>query len=369
MLLETDCRVSNGSPHIERTKLQRTRTGTMGKPIAGYSRLLPPLLRGVGAVAGCSLLLSCERAVGPTCGSATSARSVDPPITGAARAVVFGTPLASDEPVFRPGTDVAVFQDDFDEYTSFADMSNSAAHPQRFQPYGLTSQMSLRSPGYGGSGNYISAIYCGVNGERPFWTIVGLPDLPYTPASATLAFSYYARISGKLGDSDANSGLKWFEMWNVTGTDRTQFSLGQGNAATGPQWHVYTDQTGILGLLADPNVAYQPTGPYWNALQGDGNWHRLTYLYTPASGPAIGDGTLRMWVDGAKIVDLSLPAVGITPPGGDKPWCTTAQLVELPYLAIGAVQLPEYLNSSTSTPRSQWPITVDIDSFLWWVVK
>src|SRR2546427_8521416 len=83
MLLETDCRVSNGSPHIERTKLQRTRTGTMGKPIAGYSRLLPPLLRGVGAVAGCSLLLSCERAVGPTCGSATSARSVDPPITGA----------------------------------------------------------------------------------------------------------------------------------------------------------------------------------------------------------------------------------------------------------------------------------------------
>src|SRR3989442_13071626 len=79
MLLETDCRVSNGSPHIERTKLQCTRTGTMGKPIAGYSRLLPPLLRGVGAVAGCSLLLSCERAVGPTCGSATSARSADPP--------------------------------------------------------------------------------------------------------------------------------------------------------------------------------------------------------------------------------------------------------------------------------------------------
>src|SRR2546427_5305747 len=115
----------------------------MVKPVAGYSRPFRRLLASVVSMSCWSFVLSCERPVRSSAG-----------------------PLG--EPVFDPTVDVLVFRDNFEEYTSFADMSNSGAHPQRFQPYGFTAQMSLQSPGSGGAGNYISAIYYGTGGGRPF---------------------------------------------------------------------------------------------------------------------------------------------------------------------------------------------------------
>src|SRR2546427_7335785 len=120
----------------------------MVKPVAGYSRPFRRLLASVVSMSCWSFVLSCERPVRSSAG-----------------------PLG--EPVFDPTVDVLVFRDNFEEYTSFADMSNSGAHPQRFQPYGFTAQMSLQSPGSGGAGNYISAIYYGTCGARPFWDHFG----------------------------------------------------------------------------------------------------------------------------------------------------------------------------------------------------
>src|SRR2546426_9030890 len=279
-------------------------------------------------------------------------------------AITVVTTLPSGEPVFRPGTDVMVFQDNFDEYTSMADMSNGGAHPQRFQPGATSPSLQLLITGRGGSGNAARCHYVNGNPERPFFHTTGLPNTTYAPDTATVVIQYWFRINGNPG----SAGGKWGEFWIPGGTDRTQFGFNWQAAITGyapmpayPLWHLYT--AGGSG-----NVAYQPVGPYFNQLNNS-QWHRATYLYKASSAPGAGDGVLRMWVDGIKIVDLAAAAVGVTPPGGVKPWAVPSELGQLPPYRVDQVNLGEDMNGRPGDFGASFPVDYDYDDFQWWIAR
>jgi hypothetical protein len=151
--------------------------------------------------------------------------------------------------------------------------------------------------------------------------------------------------------------MKWVEFWNMGMRGRTQFGVTAGNATTGPLWHVNAASRGPAG--------YQPVGPYWNDVN-DNQWHRVTYLYQPASWAGATDGVARMWIDGKRIVDLSAAAAGVTPPGGTKAWCTTAEVSQLDTAQTGTINLGEYMNGAAGDGVTDLPMALDFDDFRWW---
>jgi hypothetical protein len=68
-----------------------------------------------------------------------------------------------------------------------------------------------------------------------------------------------------------------------------------------------------------------------------------------------------MWIDGKKVIDVSAATIGVTPPGGEKVWCTAEDVDALAdddpvdHIAWGATQ-------TGRTP----PWTYDLDDFVWW---
>jgi hypothetical protein len=106
-------------------------------------------------------------------------------------------------------------------------------------------------------------------------------------------------------------------------------------------------------------------GPYWNQVNNN-QWHRVTYVYQPASAPGATDGVARMWIDGTKIVDVSAAAAGITPPGGTKVWCTLAEVATLDVAQIGMINLGEYMNGGLGDGVTDLPMALDFDDFSWW---
>jgi hypothetical protein len=68
-----------------------------------------------------------------------------------------------------------------------------------------------------------------------------------------------------------------------------------------------------------------------------------------------------MWVDGVKIIDISAATIGVTPPGGSKPWCLAD---DVDALAVND-GIHELWWGSTQTLRSAaW--TYDVDDLIWW---
>src|SRR3989441_789376 len=167
-------------------------------------------------------------------------------------------PGSSNEPVFRPGTYMVAFRDNFDEYTSLADMSDAKAHPQRFQPGPNSPNLQLLiSPGRGGSGNAVRCHYVNGNPDRPFFYTRGLPKRTYAPDTATVVIQYWFRISqnGGPGGNPGYAGGKWGEFWIPGGAGRTQVGInwqwgiaGDSTMPPYPLWHMYT--AGEAGKLA-----------------------------------------------------------------------------------------------------------------------
>ena len=105
----------------------------------------------------------------------------------------------------------------------------------------------------------------------------------------------------------------------------------------------------------------QPVAPWFNQL-ADGNWHRYTMMYKPNTAAGARDGIARMWIDGTKILDISASACGITPPGGEKPWCALED-VDLLFVNDGIREI-KWGGTYTGNTISQW--TYDFDDFIWW---
>ena len=79
---------------------------------------------------------------------------------------------------------------------------------------------------------------------------------------------------------------------------------------------------------------WSPVGPFWNQLN-DGNWHRMTIAFQSPSGVATRDGYVRIWIDGTKMTDIEQATVGVTPPGGSKPWVSQADVDAMPSFRLG----------------------------------
>ncbi len=265
------------------------------------------------------------------------------------------------EPVLVPlAGDVRIYADTMDQYTTPLAMDtwpDPSIHP--FYPNDVNYAVI---PGRLG-GKALRLTYINGNGERFIWKTDPENHAWYTPANAAFGLTYWFRISknggpgGGPGYGATDKGMKWVEFWNLNGNARTQFSVTAGNAQTGPLWHVNPSSRG--------EFAFQPVGPYWNQLN-DNQWHRVTYIYQPASSAGASDGVARMWVDGTKIVDLSAAAAGITPPGGAKVWCTLSEVTQLDTAAVGLINLGEYMNGAAGDGVTDLPMSLDFDDLLWW---
>ena len=264
------------------------------------------------------------------------------------------------EPVFGIA-DMLIYRDTMDQYTTPQAMDtwpDPSIHP--FYPN--TTNYAVIA-GRGGLGKALRLVYTTGNGERWIWKTDPENHVWYSPGNACFGLSYYFRISknggpgGGPGYGSSDKGMKWVEFWNLNSNARTQFSVTLGNAQTGPLWHVNPASRGEFG--------FQPVGPYWNDVN-DNQWHRVTYLYQPASVSGATDGVARMWIDGVKIVDLSAAAAGITPSGGSKVWCTLSEVGQLDTAAVGLINLGEYMNGGLGDGVTDLPMAIDFDDLLWW---
>ena len=100
-----------------------------------------------------------------------------------------------------------------------------------------------------------------------------------------------------------------------------------GNGYGVPGGHMAFTLNDGLGRIGDAHGGYaaQPVGPYFDQVN-DGHWHRLTIGWWSPTGAATRDGYVRAWLDGTKIIDLEQATVGVTPPGGTKPWCIQGEV-------------------------------------------
>ena len=272
----------------------------------------------------------------------------------------------SGEPILNvSGGDAVIYQDNMDQYTTPHDMDSwpgYSLHP--FYPDLYPNNYAVITSAHGSGGRALRLVYDKGNGDRFIWkTNPENLSTWYAPGNSAFVLQYWFRISknggpgGGPGYGSTAVGMKWMELWNVGTNARTQFSVTAGNATTGPLWHVNPASRGPVG--------YQPVGPYWNQLNNN-QWHRVTYLYQPASSAGATDGVARMWVDGTKIVDVSAAAAGITPPGGTKVWCTMAEVAQLDTYQTGMINLGEYMNGGLGDGVTDLPMTLDFDDFVWW---
>lgn len=265
-----------------------------------------------------------------------------------------GIVVGSDEPTFG-GSDTLLWSDNFDSYTTVAGMTSGTVSNSGNGPGN-----ELLTPGRVG-GKCLRANYAAdpghlqqsVNWLSP-WNISSGMDT-YSPDTAKIVVQYWFRMS--VGGTPAPMGMKWIEYFIRPGTSRWQNGI---DGPTGGGWNPYvsgppSNANGMVwsfnnsGDPTDDNghneQAQQPVGP-WTGDIADGNWHRWTALLQCSSSSRAGDGMYRAWIDGTKIIDLSASAMGVTPPGGYKPWCYAGETACIPYQPIGYVQFPAVANGT-----------------------
>jgi len=290
-----------------------------------------------------------------------------------------GSP-ASGEPVFNTAaSDSMIFQDTMDEYTTPQAMDTWPA--PSFHPYfPEDTHYAVLNRGRNGSGEALRVAYVRGNDpahfqdpgfveERPLYETWPENNVWYSPPNAAFVVQYWFRISknggpgGSPGYGGTDKGMKWMELWRDGHGDRSQIGVTAGDATTGPLWHL--NAAGDDPALGD-TMGVQPVGPYWNQLN-DNQWHRATYLYQPATSLGAQDGIARMWIDGTKIVDVSAPAAGLTPPGGTRVWCTMSQVGRVDTHPTQTIHLGEYINGYLGdNSGTDLPMALDFDDFKWW---
>jgi hypothetical protein len=268
----------------------------------------------------------------------------------------------SSEPVYDPAVYTMAYQDNMDSYTSVDAMGATGQSqplispnpsPQTTSSAVDKSRNSLIT-GRDGTGKALRLTYSGANqASATFLTW----NMPSTPTLATHYFQYWARVTFATQFS-GTLAVKWFEAWHVK-TDRVQWNTHDHlpcpvSTGHGTYWQVY-DQSRETTCQGN-----QPVGPYFNDIT-DGQWHRFTYEYRPNTSAGSRDGVARMWIDGVKIIDISAAAVGVTPPGGDKPWC---QWDDVDNLAVNDGMFNQFWGSTQTTSTPSW--TYDIDDYKWW---
>jgi len=304
--------------------------------VGAISKLAPRLS---GAIA-CVLLLGCEQ----------PRKSASPP--------------PSSEPVLTPATDQLVFHDNMDAYTSAATMWSDASSTPRMVQADVSPLPNpdpadqLITPGRGGTGTALRIVYAGIYQEAHAWDT---HNAPYTGDLVTTVIQYYGRVTTSAPIPASNLRVKWLEGWHQRAVGgRVQWNTADRPLLYSPDswWQVYDLTSTTSGATSGQGT--QPIPPSLNTI-ADGQWHRFTHTYRPNSAPGAQDGFVQMWVDGIKIIQISAATIGVTPPGGYKPWCdgtdvdAIAVRAGIEHLAFGAVL-------TTTVPS----FTMDIDDLTLW---
>ncbi len=263
---------------------------------------------------------------------------------------------ANQAPSYSPAADILVYADSMEAYADPTSMlARANADTAGWAPgFGVDAGLQLVRPGYGGTGQALREAYSGAYQGSEDWD---LRNVPATPDTATQFFQYEGRVTLQAPLGSSVLAVKWFMAFHADGT-RVQWNTHDHLPCTAQApgesgyWQVYDQaETSCQGN--------QPVGPYPDQVF-DGQWHRFTYEYRPNTSPGSRDGIARMWIDDTKVIDISASAVGVTPPGGYKPWC---QWDDVDALSTHGVVLLRWASTqTTATP----PYTIDMDDFLWW---
>jgi uncharacterized protein YjdB len=293
-------------------------------------------------------------------GSATITATSDGKLGTASLTVVATTatpaaPLAPGEPAYNATTGVLMYSDPMDEYTTPHDMwtSTSTAISFKQAPFGEEVDSLTLITGRGNTGKALRMIYNGHYQDSKNWDLVNAPQLPDT---TTHYYSYYARVTVAGAMPTGGMPVKWFMAWHPAGNrvewDTHDYLPCSIYPAAHTIWQVYDNgPTSCQGN--------QPIGPYPDDVF-DGQWHRYTYQYRPNTSAGSRDGVARMWVDGVKVIDVSLAACGTQPAGGYKTWCEVDDVDALNTVGVAYLRFGGPLTKETA------PFTIDIDDFVWW---
>jgi hypothetical protein len=276
------------------------------------------------------------------------------------RPIAVSDPPPSGEPVYSPGESTLIYQDNMDEYSNVVAMgAATGSTTPRISPHPspVTNSEPVKSgsqlvTGRDGTGKALRLAYSGANQEEQQFITLNMPN---TSDLTTHYLQYWGRVSTSATSSVIP--VKWFELWHKSGRDRIQFNTHDPLPCTGSYrtyWQVY-DQSRETTCQGN-----QPLGPYFSNI-ADGQWHRFTYSYRPNSSTGARDGLARMWVDGVKIIDISAATIGVTPPGGTKPWCLAD---DVDALAVNDGIHELWWGSTQTLTSAAW--TYDIDDLTWW---
>ncbi|MDX2010689.1 MAG: hypothetical protein SFW67_10880 [Myxococcaceae bacterium] len=179
----------------------------------------------------------------------------------------------------------------------------------------------------------------------------------YDPTAGALLLEFFFRIEP--GYDMGGVGIKWFELWRPDGTARSQLGLLFGD------WSWNPNSRGNWGTpFRTMDRPISPNRRAWIDVN-DGAWHRYTLLVRPntregtmGSGWEVGDGQpssrdglVKLWVDGVKQVHIEQAVVGVTPPGGSRPWTNQAGVDAISDDGVARLELPSLFNCSQ---RAGW---------------
>jgi hypothetical protein len=161
------------------------------------------------------------------------------------------------------------------------------------------------------------------------------------------------------GLSAADVGFKWWLYFTFSGSDRSEISGTRNHGLTGNG----TRTRFHLNPNSGTHSGYQPVAPWWEDL-ADGAWHRFTHRRKPnttGGSPSSRDGYELVWIDGTLIVGIHVDLIDVTPSGGDKVWCTAADVDRITTDGISFYKHPAYYNSPIEAGG-----TLDTDNLKWW---
>src|SRR2546428_7837430 len=268
----------------------------------------------------------------------------------------------SSEPVFTPATDQLLLQDNMDADTSAAALYTGIVPNQHVTQanVGLPNADpadQLITPGRGGTGTALRIAYAGTYQEGHAWDTY---NAPYTGDLVTTFIQYYGRVTMSAPLS-GGLNVKWLEGWHQGAVGgRVQWNTHDRPLLISFEtwWQVYDLTSTSSGNTSGQGT--QPIAPSLNTI-ADGQWHRFSHTYLPNSAPGARDGFVQMWVDGIKIIDVSAATIGVTPPGGYKPWCDGTD-VDVIAVRAGIQHLAFVAVRSTTVS----PFTIDIDDLTQW---
>ena len=279
-------------------------------------------------------------------------------VTGGAALSVAQTAndAVNQEPLFTPGVDTMVWQDNFDKYPSMNYMRNdNTLNPWQAGrlPYSMVASPdvtlipgrdetgqavrgTVHDPGYFGQTGFSIVTPFGYNAAADGGYALssmknGAPgSRAGTGANNSGAYTspqqiLYIQVWFRISSGATINGAKGIEIWDVGGPP-----YGSGRIQTG--WQIGGKFLNILDTSSDGpgkviNHTNQPVAPFWNNLN-EGKWHRWTIaskrntVYAGGVGrPSSRDGFSRAWIDGIKVMDYSASAVGVKPPGATGAWC------------------------------------------------